>query len=990
MKLLNKYWHFLILGLMALTPVIWFLGKDPSALINGLDTNFPLNPVVWLVRRFYVWNGVVNAGVDFSSSTSGLFFHLVQTVPYILGFTLRNVEVISLVFWFSSIVFASYCLAKIVIPENKLAQIIVVAIYSYNIYLFNTWENVKVSNLSLVASLPLFVAVTYAWVNKKIKTHRAILYLSFTSILASGSGINPAYFSVIFIALTTEIIILVLSHLQLDFIKRIILVFISTVLIIMLINSFWILPLANFLISNKTGGLSDLGLTNWLSSLSVNTSILNILRLQGAWDWYILDNFGMPQYLPYTLNYLYSLPFIIFSFALSVLSLISLLIPNAKNRFWYAYFGVLTVLSIFLGVGSHSPTGNIFMFIYNHVPLLSFFRSPWYIFTPLLTISYAVLVGLLFVRIRGLATQKLQIILAYTGAILFLLCYGFYNYPLILGKIYRPDKAKGFLVKFPDYVWDSVKWLSKNEDGQRIITYPDDDLESFDWGYQGTESILSLFSKREVITPSFNIASPAFSSLLKDFYFHIKRGEYKSALSVLNFFGVNEIFLKNDVSTLSPQITDSINDLVTTTSFDNWKFLRVNSHTSSKFYLAETTYNNYSFPDTSVFQASLFDNNFTIVNGTKDSQVLKLPNVDNFLILLRAENYGPQKDEVNNIQKYRFSLSRSGVFNAEIERFYLRKTDLKITIDSNTLEPSKLSEGESFIKVGPLSLGRGVHTLEVMYPITENLADVKDFSSFSEDAGLRKEELPSDTKNVLSAVNLSGYDQRITIPVKSFNPFLRYAIGFDYKYFYGSVPIVDAVQSISTAPVKTLPIYPGLSQDWETKYSIFRPVETESKLGLYLRLPPNKQGDRSKSFFTNIFIKRLYDNKVFIVEKKTTNLGVQTSDITFVKKSPVEYQIDLGPNIKDTGKIVVFSENYSSGWKARPEGGASTVVPIHFTANGYANGWYMPVGSPSKFNIYYEPQNLFISGMAASLITLFAAIMFNFVDKPGNKNEKIN
>ena len=110
MKIINKIWnnwHTVILVALCLVPIIWFIGRG-DVLITGLDTNFPLDPLVWFQRRFYVWNGINNAGIDFSSSVAGVFFHFVQLAPYLLGLSLKNVEIVSLVFWFSAFVSSSF------------------------------------------------------------------------------------------------------------------------------------------------------------------------------------------------------------------------------------------------------------------------------------------------------------------------------------------------------------------------------------------------------------------------------------------------------------------------------------------------------------------------------------------------------------------------------------------------------------------------------------------------------------------------------------------------------------------------------------------------------------------------------------------------------------------------------------------------------------------------------------------------------------------
>src|SRR3990167_10863375 len=122
-KKIKQNWLIIILILFSLTPVIWFLGRG-GVLINGSDTNFPLDPIICFKRRFFVWNDVANAGTNFASSTAGFFFHLIQVIPFSLGAPLQLTQMISLVFWFSLIIFSGFVFAKVIIPRNRLAQLV--------------------------------------------------------------------------------------------------------------------------------------------------------------------------------------------------------------------------------------------------------------------------------------------------------------------------------------------------------------------------------------------------------------------------------------------------------------------------------------------------------------------------------------------------------------------------------------------------------------------------------------------------------------------------------------------------------------------------------------------------------------------------------------------------------------------------------------------------------------------------------------------------
>lgn len=965
MRFARKYWQYILLGLLCLTPLLWFVGKGPQVLINGVDTNFPLDPLVWFKRRLFSWNSVTNLGSDFSSSTAGLFFHLIQVIPSLLDLSLRNIQIISLIFWFSAIVFGSFMLSKVVVPKNKIGQVIFVAIYSFNTYLFNTWENVKVSNLALVAALPIFVYVIYSWHKGLIKNYKAILILVIASIIATGSGINPAYFSVLFLVIIIEALLL-----GKPFHKGLI-----ALLILALINLFWILPLLVFLFTNQTHNLSDMGLTNWLNSLSENTSLLNVIRLQGAWDWHALDKSGMPQYLPYTLNYLYKLPFIVFGFAIPFLVFISFLFYQKERRFWYIFFGSLTFLGIFLGLGSHPPTGAIFKYFYTHIPFLSFFRSPWYVFTPILIVSYAGLVAILYDNLSlHFSNKNLRLVMP-IFAILFLVSYGFYNYPLIQGKIFRPGKD-GFYVEFSDYVYSSKDWLKEQgASNGRIISYPDDQLESFSWGYKGTESILSLFSEREMVVPSFNIPFKSFSKMLESFHSYLKTGEFTAAIAVMNFTASDTIFYKKDVITISPPIGDGIKNLVDTVNFGEWSFMRPKSEVSKKIFAPQKVYLNTSGNDDYIYALPLLGKSAVVVDEAKGD----------YSIITSAVNVKGGEIGSNSIQNYYVDLPRKGEFNIAIEKKFVLREGLVVKLDSKSVSGGLVSQKDNFYVLGPIAIDKGHHLLEVAYPPASNLLSASDFSSFSEESGLRTEELPGDISRTLIAYNSRNETKKLTLNVKDFNPFVNYIVGFDYKYLYGSVPLIDVIQSAPTSPLKTLPVYPGSNMDWQSTVKIFEPVAAFSKLELFVKMPPNKPGDASKSYLENIFVKRIFDNRVFVVENVNEQNAKSVPVVSFSKISPVKYKIETSGVNSGDGFILAFLEGYSNGWKLNFPKGVTSDDISHITLDGYANGWYLPQGlENTQATIYYWPQNYFLAGGLISISTIIFSIGWSLYKKRRN------
>ncbi|MEK7092407.1 MAG: hypothetical protein AAB907_02175, partial [Patescibacteria group bacterium] len=372
-KLATRYLNFFPLIILSLTPLLWFRDRG-NVLINGIDTNFPLDPWMWFLRRLYVWTDFPNAGQDFSSSTAGLFFHLIQAVPYKLGFSLGNVQIISLVFWFTLIIFSSYFLARTIFAKFFLVQLIFVVLYSFNIFLFNTWENVKVANLSLVSAIPVAIAVLIRLREGELDYRKAALYLILIGVIVSGTGINPAYFASFFLV----IVVFYLGYIFADIRPRNLLnttrEFLFVMLLIILVNAFWIIPTLHLIFQTITplGSIDRIGFHNWINSLSENTSLLNIMRGQGAWDWYAFESqTQLPFYIPYALNYFHNLPFIVFSFLLPGLAIFSLLLRNDKKGYLYLAFGMMFILGAFLGAGTHLPTGEPYRWLTNHLPFFT-------------------------------------------------------------------------------------------------------------------------------------------------------------------------------------------------------------------------------------------------------------------------------------------------------------------------------------------------------------------------------------------------------------------------------------------------------------------------------------------------------------------------------------------------------------------------------------------------------------------------------------------
>lgn len=1015
-----KFWPFIIITLFGLTPLLWFYGKG-NVLINGIDTNFPLDPEAWFLRRFYVWNNIANAGSDFSSSTAGLFFHLIQFIPYKIGFNLQQIQIISLVFWFCLLVFGAFFLARTLFAKRSLVQLSFVCLYSFNIYLFNIWENVKVANLSLMAAIPYALVLLVLLKQRLITIRRAALFSVFLGIILSGTGINPAYFISFFVIVLFFIISEFVSNFNKQLLLPILKDFLTISIPVLLVNLFWIIPTGFFIFNNisPSGSLDGIGFTNWVDSLSENTSILNVIRLQGAWDWYPINTeTNTPYYIPYASSYFYKLPFIFFSLLLPLLAFVSLLRYRTEKSHLYLAFGVMLLVGVFLGTGTHAPTGTIFRFLLDHLPFFSLFRSPWYIFTPLTILGVSGLVSLLFFdlyKAKNSNPERFQLTHLIIPILIITLIVGnlFYSYPLISGKIFRSGRSDSFYVQFPNYVLQ-VKDVLTNSQGGRIVSYPDSAVENFEWGYRGIETILQLLVDRETLFVPLNMPDSSVAYILKEFYLNLKKGEITAAQSLAGKLNIGLIFNKGDQTVTSYDLGPLLKNYP---SFDleKWKFYQFpDRNLTPKIFTTNSLFFSYPYKADQPFFSALKPTD--LVLNPQDDVIGKIVDIEkisgkivfaennhvtSFLDFTNTESRLANRLFVRNLSEVIFTveLIEDQMYQPVLERYKLEDFGLdtnkgvELEIDNKKEFWSIKDKDDSFIYFHPVFLVKGKHQIKIQI----NNRNLVENGNFNEEIGFKKggegkgeglyeiieakdEDATGKKGKVLGITNIDKADIAAIFNISAFDPMSDYYFEVKYKQIYGNHGQILITQwnkdQLLKVGKETMPNYP----EWKVFSFYYDPVRAKSDLFIELTAPYIKDPLGTTVLFDDIKAYKVFSNKLVFINQNNNNI-FSTPQVAFKKTSSTLYESEITG--ADKPHVVVFSENYSPFWELslyNERGVRIPIDPLHFSANLYANAWYLE-GMPAnyKMRISYYPQELFLMGLRITVITIIAVVAWNII-----------
>lgn len=1017
---IKRFWELVIVITFGLTPIFWYKGQS---LINGVDTNFPLDPLSWWQRRFFVWDDTLYGGSDWSSNLAGIFFHGLQVFFYeVTKFSLQNTEKATTVFWFTAICLSIYILFRTFQKSTSgLVRIVPVVFYAFNIYLFNTWENIKVTNLSLMAALPLALAVINLFLIKRLSLIVCLALLGGISIVGSGMGINPAYLAVYI--LTVVVFSVYFAHVE-GYQKRQIAVYIFLfVATILVVNAYWILPLTfNLFGFGGTPLLLEIGQLNavdWIDGLSANTSIFNLFRLLGAWDWYGEISTGVP-YIPYAYNYFSNPVFIFFGILIAILAFSSLFFARMRREI--VFFNLLVLVGLFLSAGTHPPTGRFFRMLLEVVPFFSFFRSPWYIFTPIVLLGLAMSIGLFFDQLLYMAkgkfwhwrfvkfSKKVALSLLITVIVVFNI---FYCYPLVSGEVFRAGTPGSVMVTIPDYVLASRDFLKNLPNDKRIISLPYTESEHFNWEYKGIASILNLLAPVNVLTYNFSSArNDAIGILTADLYKAIHTGEIENIKKLIGPLNVGYLYNKNDAtdfdsSPLSPQVAREVADAPLPTSFGLWDFWKIND---------QFVWPRIFVPSKTIFSVEddvgLVKDLLNVTDGYQPKLVaksrlekltdgwIKAHRQDEKISYLSPDFKNRGVFEYANLEfnpnlaVFDVKVPQDGQYQLYVEKDRLESYGLgqnqpwDIAVDKYTeferiYQPKVEKADDKFLILEKLFLPQGKHSISISLPRNFNYFENYKFDritlSTGELVGQSKEEfdrLPFDKANL---------NVRLSAKIPDINSGSMYQISLLDPTQTALSRVVVVSQQIPGKNVMQYQVPARNYISWPYTRLVVRPLYYQSTLNVAI-----DDNGNNMQFLSNpakeIQVHRVFANSVILKptgdELTTSHELPKTPQVKYEKLSPTKYLVSID-NV-DRNTPLVLQDKFSPSWKVyrNDDNGYNLWAtwgkkPIlenkHQVANGYGNVWWLQNPGPYNLIIEYWPQRLFYLGLAVGTL-VFALV----------------
>ncbi|MFH1855892.1 MAG: hypothetical protein ABH836_01520, partial [Candidatus Omnitrophota bacterium] len=655
-------------------------------------------------------------------------------------------------------------------------------------------------------------------------------------------------------------------------------------------------------------------------------------------------------------------------------------------------------------------------FLLKTMPGFWLVRTPWYKWSILTTLGFAVMIG---VFVKGLILKfEKRFIISKIVPLLIFACIIVYAYPVLFGKMFTTKEQRTYippnLIKIPSYVYDCAGWFSKQKDFFRIMVLPSTERRITDWGYVGYEPIISYFTEKPIITPVIEgtfgaaYAIPNMDNLLYKWLYVNKTGSEEElrenvarqnsnmiASKILPLFNIKYLLYEKDIRWgfydrfESPDFLRGKlalqKDLVFEKSFEKWDIYRVENELPHIYGADRAVLVN---ADIGILEplsrTDFFDCNLIFAGDLPEEEIAFLREKG----VLNKTLYSKFKTlEGETCSEYfLFSTENENVVYKKETPDKTAKKHLEVRFGKGTfLKNEKAGFSAAGIRGKDLPLeveilNKSAGNLRTNFKCScRNLNTEKFLHVYLNEEFVKAEKLEVGGKH---EIELPGLNLKPGANTMVFITSYECSAGdilFEEKFgFYTDEFNLDI--NLASPWFFYVHLYPYPVNDIDY-------LKTSKQIiinGENIQLVPDKENSGYKTekevgFKEGVnqlnFLQNKKEKYYVLIEPAVPQIKTSLIRVEILKETPVFYKLRVDAPRKD-GFVVVFNEAFDEGWQAfcAVVGGKHEKLTTHFPINGYANAWYVDAegrnGQGLEIVLKYVHQNEFLKGMIIA-VTVF-------------------
>lgn len=730
----------LIFCFLGIIPLTWFRN---APFVNGADFEFPLSASENFRRSTYLWDNVQYGGWDQSQvNLPKLPYYAFLSLMHSLGISMPIIER----FFFATLFILpglTMFYLSLIFFKNLWPRLLSSLFYTLNLYTLMHWHNGQMLVILPYGIIPLLLGLFLRGLKKKKLWKYSILFSLVSILLVPGSRF-PLMAVAVLLTLAFSIFYF-LSHRNKENLVFTLKFMIACLLISLLVNAWWILPIISLLQSSSANIQLLLGGLERLRFESGFASFLEVFRLLGDWGWYSGYK-GVPYY-SFAHVYTTSSFLILSTFLTPMLAWLALL-KLPKNRL-VLLLSILAIFGIFLSMGSHPPFGAIYEVLYQNVPLFWIFRNPYRSFMPIIILSYAILIGVItenlpsLLQIKGRISKDL-IKPIFSVGLVFLIILS--TWPFFTGDVIEEQFRFNSV---PNYYVEANEWFETQPSSLKVMLLPPSPSVGvkYNWGYVGPDILPNVITRPQVRTFAYYNHT---SENLKFITESLKNGYSKNLAETLSLMGIGYVLIDYSVDTTYYNVTPGSHFEQIISSQENMQFeqrygqLKIyrNLKPVKEIFAAEAQAFVVGTIDSleSVIQVPGFDTNAAILFSdhlNDEQRNHALQNADAIFLFRNARDFTENSGWLvsssilstnvarfeNATVAYQFNVPKNGNYELRVNvRWGKLRGNLKAKIDegpwSNGFIPHADVEFEDFYyaeaSLGTYQLSTGTHTVYLM------------------------------------------------------------------------------------------------------------------------------------------------------------------------------------------------------------------------------------------------------------------------------------